>query len=365
VHDRRISASAEESTVPQIQASACRGPQSALVEPPDADRKTASKARSQSADVVKGIAILLVVLGHAIQAGDAAFDRNLLFRLIYSFHMQLFMAVSGWFARPDDSGRLKRDAVRLLVPTVTWYCVQYFVAGRYAQMGAGAYIMRWVRNPDTGLWFLWILLLCHVVLCGARFFERIAGLSSYLLFVMLLWFVPSLYFGTKLLRFNFIYFAAGYLVARHKDLLRPLFAPAGIVAAIAWPFAMHGWQRIAPTGTGVGVTVFSRAVSVSSMRFAAAHFIAPFLGIILLCWICSVVNWVWLASTASWFGRRTLEIYVSHQFFMQIRIGTGNWSIAASFFIALAGALALAEGLRRSPLTNLIFYGKPASPRAA
>lgn len=51
------------------------------------------------ADSLKGILIILVVLGHAIQVvlGQGCFD-NHLWNLIYSFHMAAFFAVSGWFA---------------------------------------------------------------------------------------------------------------------------------------------------------------------------------------------------------------------------------------------------------------------------
>lgn len=49
------------------------------------------------ADSLKGILIILVVLGHAIQAvfKQGCFD-NHVWNLIYSFHMPAFMAVSGF-----------------------------------------------------------------------------------------------------------------------------------------------------------------------------------------------------------------------------------------------------------------------------
>ena len=41
-------------------------------------------------DNLKGVLILLVVLGHCIQCTDLDFDHNAVFRYIYSFHMPLF-----------------------------------------------------------------------------------------------------------------------------------------------------------------------------------------------------------------------------------------------------------------------------------
>ncbi len=51
------------------------------------------------ADCLKGILIVLVVMGHAIQETlkNGCFD-NHLWNYIYSFHMAAFMAVSGFLS---------------------------------------------------------------------------------------------------------------------------------------------------------------------------------------------------------------------------------------------------------------------------
>ena len=52
-------------------------------------------------DIIKGVAIFLVVLGHSLQYFyiDSAYSNtDFLFSFIYSFHMPLFMVVSGYFA---------------------------------------------------------------------------------------------------------------------------------------------------------------------------------------------------------------------------------------------------------------------------
>ncbi len=45
-------------------------------------------------DRARGIAILLVVAGHAIQFNDPAYASVSLYSLIYSFHMPLFFILS-------------------------------------------------------------------------------------------------------------------------------------------------------------------------------------------------------------------------------------------------------------------------------
>ena len=322
-----------------------------------------SQARNQHADVIKGVAILLVVLGHSIQANDAGYNRNLIFRLIYSFHMPLFMVVSGWFAKPEDPARLKKDALRLLLPTAAWYIVQYFASAQYSVMSFGTYLLQWVKAPDNGLWFLWILFLCHVVLCLVRASERVAGPASYVIWAAMLWVLPTPYLGVPLLRFNFLFFAAGYLVARHWDAVKRFRIPALTVSAAAWPLAFHLWQRVAREPSGAHLTVFSHGIYASTAEFGVAHFACPVLGTILFCWLCTLLTARKFMAPASWLGRRTMEIYTSHQLFLPFKIGTGGWAIAASFLIALCGSLAVAEILKLNSLANLVFYGRPIPTR--
>lgn len=70
-------------------------------------------SRSEYLDFVKGTAIILVELGHCVQWGSGAaflssglFFEDGLFRFIYSFHMPLFMLVSGYvFTGPLGGAR--------------------------------------------------------------------------------------------------------------------------------------------------------------------------------------------------------------------------------------------------------------------
>ncbi len=57
-----------------------------------------TKQRDKTLDAMKGILIILVVLGHIIVNVYAPdnFAQNLLFRICYSFHMPAFIMVSGY-----------------------------------------------------------------------------------------------------------------------------------------------------------------------------------------------------------------------------------------------------------------------------
>ena len=61
------------------------------------------KLRNNVLDFAKGIAIILVIIGHCVQFGSGNeycsnefYLTNFLFKFIYSFHMPLFMLISGY-----------------------------------------------------------------------------------------------------------------------------------------------------------------------------------------------------------------------------------------------------------------------------
>lgn len=62
------------------------------------------------ADALKGYLILTVILGHAIQycLPDGLCEVNYWWKLIYSFHMAAFIAISGFVNYKSKTGCCKR-----------------------------------------------------------------------------------------------------------------------------------------------------------------------------------------------------------------------------------------------------------------
>lgn len=90
------------------------------------------KRREVLVDALRGVAVLAVLLGHAIQRGLVInYETNIVFKIIYSFHMPLFMLVSGYslykYTKKYDITFLKRRFFRLIIPTIVWSYLIYFV----------------------------------------------------------------------------------------------------------------------------------------------------------------------------------------------------------------------------------------------
>lgn len=63
-----------------------------------AESMNIKKKRDPFIDSLKGAAIILVVMGHVVGAilVEDQVTQNVLFRICYSFHMPLFMTISGF-----------------------------------------------------------------------------------------------------------------------------------------------------------------------------------------------------------------------------------------------------------------------------
>lgn len=122
-------------------------------------------------DLIKAFAIFLVILGHCIQIMDPLWQQNLVQRIIYSFHMPLFMFISGYFAmssKNTGSGKWIIDKLRrLLVP-----CVVHGIV-----LSAALYFLAKTPQPCPNIisvlnvtWYLFVLFL---LLVFARIFDSI------------------------------------------------------------------------------------------------------------------------------------------------------------------------------------------------
>lgn len=145
--------------------------------PPHMDDRQPVRYRDRHLDVAKGVAIILVVVGHYVQVTDSQFDASALFRVIYAFHMPLFVVLAGasasfWF-RTMVAGndrqtvsevvqRLQRTTLRLLLPFVTWTWIRHYHAhGTDDIANALSYAF---GHPDHSLWFLLCIYYCTLLL---------------------------------------------------------------------------------------------------------------------------------------------------------------------------------------------------------
>ena len=143
------------------------------------------KERDTLPDIVRGFAIILVVLGHCIQEGNGAdFSTNMLYfddklyQFIYSFHMPLFALIAGYYAYPGFARcKIKKEQYHLLGRRILTYGIPIFVWTLFE------YIRECIINSKLGYktytpvtfttgfffrvignhWFLWSMIISFVL----------------------------------------------------------------------------------------------------------------------------------------------------------------------------------------------------------
>ena len=151
-------------------------------------------SRERKWDFLRGIAIYLVILGHTIQWMDADWKHNPLFEGIYSFHMPLFMFISGYFLRNNLQQIAfwkwqKQKTRQLLIPSLFNSLIYSALLLIPISWGISTRLAQW----DTqALWYLnvlWLLLVfARIVACFPFRFLRILPSSC----------SPSFYWDTSI-----------------------------------------------------------------------------------------------------------------------------------------------------------------------
>lgn len=117
-------------------------------------------SRINHIDTARGIAILLVVLGHCFHSAEAPLNR-----VILSFHMPLFFFLSGVFAKHLSKNELVGGAFskakRLLIPQITLSLTIIVLKGGL-WLSEGKSIADFDFLSCFGFWFLPVLFICSV-----------------------------------------------------------------------------------------------------------------------------------------------------------------------------------------------------------
>ena len=135
--------------------------------------------RDSSFDIMKGIAILLVVLGHSVPdqasaSGIASYPLYLMRTIIYSFHMPVFFFVAGYFMHiPLKEGFQKfvnDKSIRLIVPYFTIGLLYFpfkLALSKFANQQINPQDIWKILigiNPDGELWFLYCLFFISILI---------------------------------------------------------------------------------------------------------------------------------------------------------------------------------------------------------
>ena len=352
--------------------------------------------RIEKVDKLKGIAIVLVVLGHAIQHTTEDFlQTSYIAKLIYCFHMPLFMWLSGYVARikgervVDGLRWIGKQFISLVLPIIVW---EYILAGYFHRIHSVEAVINilhaWILNPTGGYWFLWTLFLCDVLFLIlftiSRGFNRkwrggteltFAGIEVITVFALSHAFAIS-WGNIGNLYLYYFFFCLGHFIGRRNQATGGVFAEDElsvisdrIMAAVSGhrtlvsvllALCYFGGAVIYTGGQDINIR---GSVLLSIVLSLIYRFVIASIGIVFLWMITDYIKG-FLGRTLTFVGRYTKEIYILQGMMISFlgriirRMYWGKWeNIIVITVLSLAGSLVIPLAIERGVI-ELLFFGK-------
>ena len=190
------------------------------------------KCRNQQIDILRGTAVLLMVWGHCIQFGSGSeylqnnvFFQNNIFKFIYTFHMPLFMVLSGYLfnntiERYSENGWgtcyiLKNKLRSLVLPIVTFGVLSELLQiVKTRHINVAKMTIDFIFGLKDRFWFLGAAFFaCMMVLAINRLFGD--NLAVYVISVIASMLIPESW-GLSLILFVYPHFLFGYLYGKYN-----------------------------------------------------------------------------------------------------------------------------------------------------
>lgn len=196
--------------------------------------------RDTAVDALRGVAMLMVVLGHTITGCVYGYQGTVIFNIIWSLQMPLFFLISGYVTRyslpmktwGDLAARLGKRTCAYIAPWIVW---SFVIRGLLLGEGSFLDMGRLLWNMDTGYWFLislWTISCSFTIasFIGLRLACRRGDIAElcltsilYLLFMGMLVCVGLIaglsFLGIKLTLYYMPFFFMGYLFGRWQHYL--------------------------------------------------------------------------------------------------------------------------------------------------
>ena len=343
-----------------------------------------NNSRNRTIDFIRGIAILLVVLGHNIQYGSGNdfyqmknyFD-SMPFKFIYSFHMPLFALLSGYLffgsmKRPMKHV-IKKRLISLLLPIFCWVTLENvgksIILIIKDEFTFSACLYDYASSLVHELWFLWAMFWCSlIVMLVEKVFE--GRVWIYGLLIILILFTPARY-NFYMYAYMCPYFVAGFLINKFdgKSIYRRVVkndwhALVVAVAVFAVLFLFYGYDFYIYT---TKISLLGENGILVQLGIDIYRWIVGFAGSIAVIILCKMICDRWQGAGVkvfAYFGQISLGIYILNSYangYVLQRLTVGLmpnvliWIVET--IVSVAVYAAVVEIIKMVPMTRKLLLG--------
>ena len=265
---------------------------------------------------LRGLAVFFMLWGHSIQyacAGQFDYYENVIFKLIYSFHMPLFMLLSGYLFLFSENKRgmielIEYKSKALLYPILMCSIVSILLTSGISAIikGKNETIIGGIQL--TNLWFLWSVLACSIALAFAMKCSKMKIVNVFFMIIGI--FFVALFPNWTMNVYMYPFFIIGYLYARNEWRLAKARIIGGLTATVGFIIMIFFYSKehyIYITG------IFGGKTMVESLKIDLFRWAIGLLGSVAVIWICSLIYDAIkngkIVSMIEKLGRNSLAIY--------------------------------------------------------
>lgn len=270
------------------------------------------KGRIVSFDVIKFFAILMVLWGHCIQhlLSSQAHEEPI-YRLIYSFHMPLFMTVVGYFSYNlislNFEQMLCKKFRQLLLPTIT-FCIPLCILNIYI-MGGG--IINFINPLIDYFWFLKSAFICCVlfyvtVKCAIK-------TTANIFTVLIISIIFSQFVGLYNVMLMYPPFILGVIIKKNYSQFQDNCTKILIISSIAFISLLMGWGKYIWESNTIQSLIYTRNYRIIIGIAGSTMFISIF-----ELMMRNVSESKKFVKTVSWIGQHTLGIYLLQVYLLEL-----------------------------------------------
>jgi surface polysaccharide O-acyltransferase-like enzyme len=341
------------------------------------------KKRDHALDLLKLTAMLMVVFSHCAANYVNNYSHSKIMNAIWLTQIPLFIIVSGILS-PSSSklrtfksllARIGKNALTLLVPCFSYMIINLAI-GQFNRNIMTAF-SEFYSNPETNLWFLWVLFLIEFVFEFGLYFASktknkklglvIPLLTSFIFFLPLLLLVykgiiPSKTLGIKLFVYYIPYYCIGYLIKQVRkgkllvtDRWKKLRYVLLLISCSVFLFEVFYFDSIENFPDSDWAFLLIRVAGSLSSCYCFGF---------LAYWLVRFKTFRFLSKA----GMYSLECYYLHIFcFRFLKFGVANqvylqWATAiGAWFLILAIVTGTLVVIYFVPFSHMILFGKPWS----
>lgn len=343
--------------------------------------------RNAVVDVIRGIAMLLVILGHSMTGSALNSENSIVYNIIWTIQMPLFIVISGYVTRYShgvDNIRnllkyLKKRSLAYLLPFCVWtFIIRGFIFGQTKYLD----IKYVIYHMDSGYWFLFSIWTISVIYGISAYLanktlyriSRDTSEKPYAKLIMTVIFCSAgegilclmgIVFGfsflcVKLSMYYLVFYIAGFIYGALHD---------QILSAINGKLVQNIMIAVSCITYIVLITKSNYYYAADNLIGIVGRTIASLTGIITVCGLCSGLfrSQTKTSQALLYIGRHSLEIYVIHYFFLSLIQLSSILVLSSPAGVALTAinyviTVVLASGtaliLNQNNILKFILFGK-------